>query len=97
MVETDNKKIYLDGYIDVPLDQLEEIQRALDIHIVLTRAETGCISFDVQPCTAIKGRFWVSEIFENQSAFEFHQTRTAASPWAKLTKDIPRHYNIIEI
>jgi len=61
----------------------------------LSRAETGNISFCVKPCPNTKGRFIVEETFTDQAAFDFHQTRTAASRWATISKDIPRKYQRI--
>ncbi len=87
-------KIYLNGHIDVPVDQLEAVSAALTLHIELTHEEPGCISFDVNPCPEVPGRFLVSECFVDQKAFEAHQARTKSSAWAEVTKDIPRSYEI---
>ncbi|HGG05717.1 MAG TPA: antibiotic biosynthesis monooxygenase [Aliiroseovarius sp.] len=90
-------KIQLTGYIDVPADRLTKVSAALPEHIRLTRAETGCISFDVTPSPDVAGRFDVSEVFADRSSFDAHQKRAGATNWAKVTKDIPRQYQIVEI
>ena len=41
--------IELTGYIDVPEGRREAIAAALPLHIELTRAEMGCVRFDVTP------------------------------------------------
>ena len=87
--------IKLTGYIDVPDDRLQDIKAALPEHIKLSRAETGNIRFSIKPCPDTKGRFIVEETFTDQAAFDFHQTRTAASRWAIISKDIPRKYRHI--
>jgi quinol monooxygenase YgiN len=89
-----DKKVYLDGQIDVPADRLTAVEAALPVHIALTRAEPGCLKFEVTACEAVEGRFLVSEIFTNQTAFDAHQTRTKASDWFQVTAGIPRNYVI---
>jgi len=90
-------KIQLTGYIDVPADRLAEVSAALPEHIRLTRAETGCISFNVTPSPDVAGQYDVSEVFSDSAAFEAHQIRTRASHWAGVTKGIPRQYRIAEV
>jgi quinol monooxygenase YgiN len=89
--------VQLTGHIDVPPERMAAIKAAVIDHIALTRAEAGCISFEVTPCPDVKGRFLVNETFINQAAFDYHQTRTGASPWAKISKGLPRAYEITEI
>ncbi|MAS04083.1 MAG: antibiotic biosynthesis monooxygenase [Ahrensia sp.] len=84
----------LDGHIDVPADRLAAVEAGLAEHVRLTHAEPGCLFFSVTPCGDIAGRFIVSEIFADEAAFAAHQARGAASPWAEVTKDIPRQYEI---
>ena len=86
--------VTLTGYIDVPPDRMDDIQAALPAHISLTRAEPGCLSFDVSPCPEVKGRFLVSEAFVDQQAFDAHQIRARASDWAKVSDGIAREYSI---
>jgi quinol monooxygenase YgiN len=90
-------KIHLSGHIDVPPDRMDAVTTAVVNHIALTRAEAGCISFKVTPCPDVKGRFLVNETFIDQAAFDRHQTRTKASPWAKISEGLPREYTISEI
>ena len=82
----------LEGHLDVPADRLAEISHALKEHIKLTRAEEGCIFFNVDPCDKVEGRFLVSEAFVDQDAFKFHQKRAGSSAWAEASKDVPRDY-----
>lgn len=90
-------RIRLTGHIDVPADRLTAVTEALPTHIALTRAEPGCLSFEVTADPAIKGRFNVAELFVDRAAFDAHQTRAKASYWATITDGIPRHYEIEEI
>lgn len=86
--------VYLNGHIDVPDDRIDTIKAAVVDHIALTRAEAGCISFEVTPCDTGNGRFLVSEAFVDQAAFDAHQVRAKASPWATISEGIPRDYKI---
>ncbi|MBL4725083.1 MAG: antibiotic biosynthesis monooxygenase [Rhizobiaceae bacterium] len=89
-----NQKIYLNGYIDVPVAQWDAVAMALPTHIALTREEPGCISFKVTQSNSVECRFVVAEIFEDQAAFEAHQERTKASEWAIISADCPRDFKI---
>jgi len=93
-MSNDNERVYLNGYIDVPADRLEAVEQALPLHVQLTLAEPGCIAFDITPSHAVAGRFEVAEIFENQAAFDAHQTRNRSSAWFKTTEGIPRNFSM---
>ncbi|WP_424982917.1 putative quinol monooxygenase [Maritalea sp. S77] len=90
------KKVYLNGHIDVPLERIGAVAAALPHHIELTRAEPGCLAFEVVQDAKRPERFLVSECFQDRAAFEAHQERAGASEWALVTKGIPRHYRITE-
>ena len=94
MDKPDNAQVFLKGYIDVPDNRLATVREALPEHIALTRAEKGCIAFEITEDNLTTGRFNVSEIFENQGAFEVHQTRTRHSDWFTITAGIPRQYSV---
>jgi len=89
-------KIHLTGHMDVPDDRIKAVSQAVGEHIALTRAEAGCLSFEVTPCPEVEGRFLVAETFENRAAFDAHQTRAGASTWARITAGLPRDYTITE-
>ena len=89
-------KVFLDGYMEVPPDRAEAVTRALPDHIALTRAEPGCLAFDVVVDPSDPSRILVSETFTDRAAFDAHQARAKASPWAEVTAGLPRHYNIRE-
>lgn len=93
MAGKDNK-VFLKGHIDVPDDRLDAVTTALPVHIALTRAEPGCISFEVLPSDTVPGRFKVTEVFVDQPAFDFHQERARNSDWFTITQGIPRDYGI---
>ncbi len=74
-------------------DEAARVRAALDEHIRLTRAEAGCISFEVTPSD--DPMVWnVAEEFTDPAAFEAHQSRAGGSDWAIQTKGIAREYSI---
>ncbi|WP_332305270.1 putative quinol monooxygenase [Rhizobium sp. GR12] len=69
------------------------VEAHLPDHLRLTRAEPGCISFDVSQTD--DPLIWrVEELFMDRAAFDFHQQRTRSSEWFAATSAIPRDYNI---
>ncbi len=89
-------QVSLNGHIDVPAGRMDAVAQALPLHIELSRAEPGCIFFNVGPCPDVPGRFLVSESFEDRASFDAHQTRTKSSEWARVAEGIPREYEITE-
>ncbi|PSL20674.1 putative quinol monooxygenase [Shimia abyssi] len=94
MTDAKDLRVFLSGHIDVPANRLDAVRVALPDHIALTRAEPGCLSFDVVEDANIAGRFTVAEVFTTQAAFDAHQTRTKASDWFTITQGIPREYSV---
>lgn len=90
-------RIRLTGHLDLQPERWDEILAALKTHIDLTRAEDGCLEFNVDPCPSIKHRLLVSELFVNKASFDAHQARTKASDWARVSACIKRQYEISEI
>lgn len=72
---------------------IELVQTHLAEHVRLTRAETGCASFEV--FQSEDPLIWdVEECFLDKEAYEFHQKRTRASLWWAATAGIPRDYTV---
>lgn len=69
------------------------VVKFLPEHIALTRAEPGCLHFEV---TRIgDSRTWrVEERFTDASAFTAHQARVATSEWGRATQAITRDYTV---
>lgn len=71
--------------------ELDIVTRHLPAHIELTRAEPGCISFEVAPTD--DPLVWsVAERFATPAAFAAHQKRASASEWGSATTGIERDY-----
>lgn len=62
-------------------------------HLELTRAEPGCISFEVSP-TGDPLVWDVAECFQNADSFELHQARVRASEWGRARAGIKRRYSV---
>ena len=86
--------VTLEGKLYVPQAQREATEAALVEHVALTRAEAGCLSFDVVPDSADPECFSVREAFLGPEAFAAHQSRVANSAWGTLTKGFERQYEI---
>ncbi len=86
------KHVYLAGHVNVPEASLSQFREALPEHIRLTRAEAGCLRFEVIQDEEEKSKFHVFEIFKSTAAFKFHQSRGAQTSWAQASKDISRNY-----
>lgn len=69
------------------------VRQYLPEHIRLTRAEPGCLSFEVTQSG--DSMIWrVAERFADRAAFDAHQTRTRASDWWAATAAIRREFRV---
>ena len=71
------------------------VRHHLPRHVALTRAEPGCLSFEVgvTPDPLI---WQVDERFVDVAAFRAHQHRAAMSEWGQATTVIKRDYAVRE-
>ncbi len=74
-------------------EEADIVRTYLPEHIRLSRAEPGCLSFNVYP-TEDPLVWRLDESFTNREAFEAHQTRTRASAWYKATAHLKRDFKI---
>lgn len=65
-------------------------------HTRLTRAEPGCLTFDVA-LTDDPLIYEVMEAFRDRATFDAHQARTRLSPWFEATRGILRDYRLEEL
>lgn len=89
--------IVLQGFIIVPPSELTMVKAELATHIGLTRAELGCLIFEVTQDPLNPCRFDVYEEFADQAAFQAHQARVKSSRWGKITVNVERHYTVTGI
>ncbi|MFQ2084661.1 putative quinol monooxygenase [Aeromonas veronii] len=91
------KEIILKGFILVSQNDLMAVKDELDNHIQLTRAETGCLIFEVTQDPLNPCRFDVYEEFVDKVAFQAHQARVKSSRWGEITVNVERHYTVTGI
>lgn len=73
--------------------EAEIVERLLPEHVLSTRAEAGCLSFEVTRRGS--SLVWdVAERFEDAEAFRAHQVRAAESAWGVETAAIRRDYTV---
>lgn len=90
-------RLALNGFLICrSLEEADRVSELLPDHIRLTRAEPGCLRFEVFRSHADPIRFAVSELYRDRAAFEAHKARAAETIWARATKGIPRDYKITE-
>ena len=73
--------------------EAETVRTHLPAHEVLSRAEPGCISFEVT-ATDDPLVWHVAEQFSSEEAFAAHQRRVAESEWGLATAGISREYRV---
>ncbi|TNM67265.1 antibiotic biosynthesis monooxygenase [Streptomyces sp. NP160] len=72
-------------------DDVRLVTELLPQHVRLSRAEPGCLSFDVG--LTDDGRTWqVDELFDSPEAFRAHQVRVRGSAWGRATAHLERRY-----
>lgn len=69
------------------------VAELIGTHVALTRAEAGCVSFNVAQTD--DPLIWqVDEEFVDAAAFEAHQARAKASEWGQRSAAIPRDFKV---
>lgn len=86
--------VILTGHLDVPDGDISTVEAHLPTHITLSRAECGCISFEVNVDPNNPNRYLVNEEFTTQAAFDAHQARVKTSDWGRATAHLERQYKI---
>ncbi len=86
-------EVTLTGFIEIPAGERAALLPLLDEHIRLTRAEPGCLAFDVTETAPNSGRFAVAERFRDNAAFDAHQARASASPWGAASRHLSRDFH----
>lgn len=86
-------KVYLNGLL-VAHSAAEHalVDLYLEEHITLTRAEPGCLKFEVTEDPKDRNKFHVSEIFESEEAFDAHQERAKTSEWGQISAPLERRF-----
>ena len=80
----------------VTAQEAETVKRHLPEHIRLSRAEPGCVSFNVE-ATENPLVWRLDESFVDHDAFKAHQDRTRASDWFAATAALARDFAVREV
>jgi quinol monooxygenase YgiN len=87
-------EVHLTGSLHCRDDtEADTVRRHLPDHVRRTRAEHGCLSFEVEQ-TADPLIWAVEERFADRASFTAHQERTTTSPWGVATVGIERRYDV---
>ena len=86
--------VRVSGHLRCAPEEIDMVHEMLPEHIRLTRAETGCLSFEVTQDPGDPCRWNLSESFRDMAAFEAHRTRTAASDWGRRTAHLHRDIRV---
>lgn len=78
------------------VDEAEVVLRELPRHRELSRAERGCVRFEVEQ-TDDPLVWTVSERFVDRESFDVHQERVRTSEWGRATIGIERNYVIATV
>lgn len=89
-------KILLTGTLTCSADEVDTVLDLMATHIRLSRAEPGCLSFELWQDELTLTRFHVSEVFRNRAAFDAHQERGSSSDWGRATHHMQRDFKISE-
>jgi len=86
-------KVFLDGLlVATTAADRAVIDLYLEDHIALTRAEPGCLKFEVFENPKKRNTFIVSEEFATEADFDFHQERSKASEWGRISEKLERKF-----
>jgi len=84
--------VHLSGYLVCGTEaEAATVARHLPRHVALTRAEEGCVRFEVTR-TEDPLVWRVEEQFRDDAAFRAHQQRARDSEWGVATAGIERRY-----
>ncbi|MGO4907875.1 putative quinol monooxygenase [Pseudorhodobacter sp. W20_MBD10_FR17] len=75
--------------------EVEMVQAYLPEHIRLSRAEVGCLKFNVTQ-TEDPMVWHLDEAFVDAQAFAAHQTRSKATIWAEKTAHLARDFRRVD-
>jgi quinol monooxygenase YgiN len=76
-------------------DEAERVRQFLPDHIALSRAEPGCLTFNVAPTD--DPLVWrLDESFADKDALKAHGDRTKSSAWFAATAGLVRNFEVRE-
>jgi quinol monooxygenase YgiN len=87
-------EVRVTGHLRCAPDEIAMVREALAEHIRLTRAEPGCLFFEVTQDAGDPCRWNLDETFRDAAAFEAHRARAKASDWGRKTAHLARDIRV---
>jgi quinol monooxygenase YgiN len=87
-------RVRVTGYLRCAPDEIDMVREALAEHIRLTRAEPGCLSFEITQDADDPCRWNLDETFIDMPAFEAHRARARESAWGPKTAHLDRDIQV---
>lgn len=84
----------LTGTLRCAPDEIEAVLSLVPTHQRLSRAEPGCLDFDLWQDELDPRTFHVSEVFRSKRDFDAHQDRTESSDWGRVTAHMDRDFSV---
>lgn len=69
---------------EIKPDRMEEFLKIIEEDAVGSRAEEGCLRFDVQQSQDNPNRFFFYEVYKNKEAVLFHKEQPHFALWTKF-------------
>lgn len=86
--------VKISGTLTASGADIEIARRLIPEHVALSRAEPGCLKFNLEEAPDTPGLWVLDEEFADQSAFDFHQQRTRASQWGQASTNMVRDFTV---
>ncbi len=85
-------KVLLTGTMTCAPSEVDDVLSVMADHIRKSRAEAGCMQFELWQDELTPTAFHVSEVFLSEAAFAKHQERTQGSDWWRITRHMSRDF-----
>lgn len=90
-------RVILTGFLICrTLDEADRVAGMVADHVRQSRAEEGCIAFEIIRSMADPVRFAVREIYQTRAAFQAHLDRVRSTPWGQSTRGLHRDYMLTD-
>lgn len=89
--------IKITGTLTASGEDIERARRLIPEHIALSRAEPGCLKFELTEDANQPGLWRLDELYRDENAFAHHKQRTKASRWGQESTDMVRDFVIEEV
>ena len=78
------------------LDEADRVSALIPAHVTATRAELGCLDYEIWRSMADPVCFAVRAVYRDRDALAAHQVRTTGNDWGRTTNGATRDFRITE-